>query len=169
MLALLLSSAVAFTGDVGCAFDNNCLRENGESPDAICPDTTRTNTPYPSTKLPALNGAATKYLQEVCPHYVGQETCCNDDQVMLMYSNFKTIDSLFGNCAMCSTNLKRFWCEYTCNPHQKHFIKMDGSDPDYPDVDFEVALLTMRIHPDISCDLFQSCKKNPFVATLASG
>ena len=27
----------------------------------------------------------------------------------------------------------------------------------------------MRIGNDVACELFQACKKNPFVATLASG
>lgn len=39
----------------------------------------------------------------------------------------------------------------------------------YPNVDFPVANLTMRIGNDVACDLYKSCKKNPFVATLASG
>lgn len=40
---------------------------------------------------------------------------------------------------------------------------------DYPGVDFPVANLTMVIGNGVACDLFNACKKNPFVATLASG
>jgi hypothetical protein len=83
--------------------------------------------------------------------------------------NFKTIDSLFGNCAFCNTNLKRFWCEFTCHPYQKYFMNYNALIEKYPDVDFPVANLTMYIGNDVACDLFNACKKNPFVATLASG
>ena len=38
-----------------------------------------------------------------------------------------------------------------------------------PDVDFPVLNVTMRVGNMIACDLYESCKKNPYVATLASG
>jgi hypothetical protein len=41
-----------------------------------------------------------KQLEAACPYLKGQELCCNELQIMLMYNNFKTIDSLFGNCAI---------------------------------------------------------------------
>lgn len=37
------------------------------------------------------------------------------------------------------------------------------------DVDYPVLNQTMRIDNDVACGIFESCKKNPFVATLASG
>lgn len=85
-----------------------------------------------------------------------------------MYNNFKTIDSLFGNCLLCSTNLKRFWCEFTCSPYQAYFVNA-GEQINVPDVDFPVLNLTMTVGNMVPCDLYESCKKNPYVTSLASG
>lgn len=70
---------------------------------------------------------------------------------------------------MCSTNLKRFWCEFTCSPYQKYFVEFHNLIEKYPNIDQPVANITMTIGNDVACVLFNSCKKNPFVATLASG
>ena len=40
---------------------------------------------------------------------------------------------------------------------------------DNPDFENDLANLTYRLYGDVACDLFNSCKKNPFVASLASG
>ena len=45
-----------------------------------------------------------------------------------------------------------------------HSIKIKVKDVDYP-----VLNMTMRISNDLAWDIFYSCKKNPYVATLASG
>lgn len=94
-------------------------------------------------------GDSIKYLQDACPYLVGQELCCNDDQILVMYNNFKTIDSLFGNCAICSINLKRFWCEYTCSPYQAYMVEVH-EQVHVPDVDYLVLNQTMRIANDLA-------------------
>jgi hypothetical protein len=126
------------------------------------------HTPFSETHPPKKAANSIKYLASACPSYVGKEVCCNDDQILLMYNNFKTIDSLFGNCKICSVNLKRFWWEYTCNPHQSAFIEA-YDQIHVEEVDYPVLNLTMRIGNDVACDIFKSCNKNPYVATLASG
>lgn len=109
-----------------------------------------------------------RYLDEICPFLKGMETCCNDDQILVMYNNFKTIESLFGNCQLCSANLKRFWCEYTCSPYQYYFV--DSFDQIYSeDIDGLALNQTVRVESSVTCDLYNSCKKNPYVASLASG
>lgn len=99
--------------------------------------------------------ASAKYLKEICPNLAGKEVCCNDDQILTLYNNFKTIDSLFGNCLLCSTNLKRFWCEFTCSPYQSHFVTA-GDQIQVPDVDFPVLNVTMTIGNMVPCDLYES-------------
>jgi hypothetical protein len=45
-------------------------------------------------------------------------------QVMLLDANFIQIDTVFGlDCPVCAVNLKRMWCEYTCNPNKARFGK----------------------------------------------
>ena len=52
-----------------------------------------------------------------------QPVCCNEDQVDIMTSNYKKIDSVFGgNVPLCALNLKKLWCEYTCNPKKVEFV-----------------------------------------------
>lgn len=47
-----------------------------------------------------------------------------------MVRDFKTIDATFGSdgggCDICGSNMKRFWCHYTCNPNQSDFLKVLG-------------------------------------------
>ena len=62
------------------------------------------------------------------------ELCCNDDQAEILSknknksqeyhldANFIQIDTVFGiDCPICAVNLKRMWCEYTCNPNKANF------------------------------------------------
>ena len=101
----------------------------------------------------------------------GIDVCCNDDQIDTMYINFATIDALFGDCEICTVNLKKMWCEFTCNPYQKYFIDYTGlwEKDDIPDFGEDLANITYRMGSDAACDLYNACKKNPFVASLASG
>ena len=151
-----------------CSFTQFCVREQGQSIKDPCPDSKNAYTPFAEKSAPRypLNGR--KYLLEACPNLVDKEVCWNDDQILLMYNNFKTVDSLFGNWLLWSINLKRFWCEFTCSPYQYYFV--DAFEQiKVKDVDYPVLNLTMRISNDLACDIFYSCKKNPYVATLASG
>ncbi len=56
-----------------------------------------------------------------------------------MVSNFEALKATFGSqgggCDMylikqyfisCAANMMRFWCEYTCSPKQKDFVKFEG-------------------------------------------
>ena len=150
------------------SFTQFWVREQGQSIKDPCPDSKNAYTPYAEKSSPRLPLNGRKNLLEACPNLVDKEVCCNDDQILLMYNNFKTVDSLFGNWLICSINLKRFWCEFTCSPYQYYFV--DAFEQiKVKDVDYPVLNLTMRISNDLACDIFYSCKKNPYVATLASG
>lgn len=47
--------------------------------------------------------------------------------------SFLKIDTVFGSstsggsggCDLCAINLKRFWCQYACDPNQANFTKVD--------------------------------------------
>ncbi|CAI2371284.1 unnamed protein product [Moneuplotes crassus] len=150
-----------------CSFTQSCIREPSQK-GTPCPDPSNSETPVAQVGFPKMPTTSRKYLAEACPYLLDQELCCNDDQILVMYNNFKTIDSLFGNCLICSINLKRFWCEYTCSPYQFYFLD-SHSQVRVDDVDYPVLNQTMRMGNDVACGIFESCKKNPFVASLASG
>ena len=62
-----------------------------------------------------------------CPYYYDKEVCCNEYQNKVLNDNFKTIDLSFSHlndgCDICSINLKRLWCDFTCHPEQASFSK----------------------------------------------
>ncbi len=62
-----------------------------------------------------------------CPYYKDKDVCCTEYQSQSLVNNFALIDNTFGSandgCDMCAINLKKFWCEYTCNPNQSEFSK----------------------------------------------
>lgn len=76
-----------------------------------------------------------KQLRAACPMFdPDTPLCCNDDQAEilskfipgisshLLAANFIQIDTVFGlDCPLCAINLKRMWCEYTCNPNKANF------------------------------------------------
>ena len=64
-------------------------------------------------------------LRKNCPDYdPNTPLCCNDDQAEILNANFIQIDTVFGlDCPICAVNIKRMWCEYTCNPNKANFVK----------------------------------------------
>ena len=155
LFLVVLHDSRSFSGEPMCAFTQFCVREQGQSITDPCPDAKNTYTPYENRAPPKLPQNSRKYLIDACPNMVDQEVCCNDDQILVMYNNFKTIDSLFGNCLICSINLKRFWCQYTCSPYQYYFV--DVFDQIHvPDVDYLCLNQTMRIGNEVACDIFNS-------------
>ena len=168
-IQLLLLLAVALlqtkTQSTSCSFDQRCVRS---SEMGKCPDVTQSLTPYATPgRAPAIPKEELAALEENCPFYNGMEVCCSDDQISLMVANFKTIDQLFGECEICSMNLKKFWCGFTCDPYQASFVKP------YEQIEYQdkglILNMTMTIGGELACTLFNSCKKNSFIATLASG
>lgn len=78
--------------------------------------------------------------------------CCNDDQVDIMTRSFQQIDSVFGgDVPLCAINLKKFWCEYTCNPHKTDFVKGVG-EYTYGGVTF--TEVNFSVDEDMACTLF---------------
>jgi hypothetical protein len=83
-----------------------------------------------------------------------------------MTKSFQQIDSVFGSdVPLCGLNLKKFWCEYTCDPNKINFvdgvgqytISDDSGNKTFTEVNFSVD-------EDMACTLFQSCKKVSLIA-----
>ena len=103
-------------------------------------------------------------LYKICP-YLGNSTtltvdatvCCNDDQVSIMTSSFQQIDSIFGNSVpLCGVNLKKLWCEYTCNPNKINFVDGVGETTIKNDdgVNVTYTEVTFYVDEDMACTLF---------------
>mmetsp|Transcript_23311 Transcript_23311/g.20691 ORF Transcript_23311/g.20691 Transcript_23311/m.20691 type:complete len:118 (+) Transcript_23311:13-366(+) len=99
-LGLFLTTGLADDRIPKCSFTQNCIRDASQR-GAPCPDPTNTETPQAQIGFPKNPSVSMKYLELACPYLAdGRELCCNDDQILNMYNNFKTIDSLFGNCLL---------------------------------------------------------------------
>jgi hypothetical protein len=61
----------------------------------------------------------------VCQEYKDKKACCNNNQNKLLRDNFIALDNVFssnyGGCDICSINLKRMYCKFTCDPDQDQF------------------------------------------------
>lgn len=75
-----------------------------------------------------------------------------------MSANFITSDAVFGDVGMCAVNLKKLWCEYTCNPNQSQFVNATG----YNNLNFTDVLFS--VNEDFACTVFRSCRKVSLVA-----
>ena len=98
-------------------------------------------------------------LRKNCPDYdPDTPLCCNDDQSELLNANFIQIDTVFGlDCPICAVNIKRMWCEYTCNPNKANFVKGLGYQIDSDHIVGNETLTSFTLDPDYACTLFQSC------------
>ena len=121
VLQILVISISGFSKDPQWIMSQHCIRAQGQSLLDPWPDPKNNETPFEFKSTPKRLTNGERYLKEAWPYLAGKEVCWNDDQVLIMYNNFKSIDSLFGNWLICSLNLKRFWCEYTCSPYQYYF------------------------------------------------
>jgi hypothetical protein len=110
----------------------------------------------------------------ICPDFEGKEACCDPEQVRAIKNNFITLDSIFGStaggCDICSLNLKRFYCQFTCDPTQDTFLFPTGFSNHTVDGNVTKLLLDVDLHinEDTACEVFKSCKKSKFVAQVPS-
>ena len=78
-----------------------------------------------------------------------------------------------GGCDICAINLKRFWCEYACSPNQSDFVSaakkyISIPDPQKPDQEIEVQRVNVTVNAETACKLYDSCKRNAFVAAVSA-
>ncbi len=113
-----------------CMLKQSCKRTDGSSMEtAECPSINPEDLEHPTIEFyePALlyRDDSKANLKEICPEFDPETPiCCNDDQVQIMVSNYKQIDSVFSiDCPICGINLKRMWCEYTCNTSKYKFVE----------------------------------------------
>lgn len=66
---------------------------------------------------------------------------------------------------MCGINLKKLWCQYSCNPEKNKFVEGLG----YIDVPMgdhmqNMTKVKFTVEENTACDLFRSCKKVSLIA-----
>mmetsp|Transcript_23148 Transcript_23148/g.17562 ORF Transcript_23148/g.17562 Transcript_23148/m.17562 type:complete len:319 (+) Transcript_23148:16-972(+) len=153
-----------------CVLSQQCKRTDSQK-GADCPDPSDTTVPALEYYEPALlkteKGKAA--LRNACPFMDAEAvSCCTDDTAQIIEYNFKSSDAVFfDDCPICASNMKKLWCQYTCNTTKANFVEPLGyeyypgtSEPKY-------ALTTYRVDPDYACTLFKSCEKESFIAEAA--
>ena len=68
--------------------------------------------------------------------------------------------------------MKRMWCEYTCAPDQEKYVKNNGydevQDPADPNNILRVLNQTVTLNSESTCNLFESCKRTPYVTQVSA-
>jgi hypothetical protein len=110
-----------------------------------------------------------------CPEFVGQKVCCSDGQNNAMLYKYLLLDSTFGHavggCDMCSANMKRMWCYFTCSPRQSEFVSPGPQVVVPSPVDGHPTLIMLNnftVTNTLSCQLYESCKKCPYVTEVSA-
>lgn len=111
-----------------------------------------------------------------CPLFLGQNVCCSHNQNLSLKSKNLLIDRTFGHlaggCDICAANLKLLWCYFTCSPNQDKFVSA-GKQVKVPSLissnqDIEVLLLNFTVTKELSCSLYESCKKCPNITEISA-
>ena len=107
---------------------------------------------------------------DACPYYTGKPACCDQIQQQQLLQNFQQIDFVFGDdCPICGLNLKRVWCEFTCNPKQSEFMEvLDYKNVIIKKITYQVLEMNWYLNPESVCELYQSCNKVPEVSEMSS-
>ena len=111
-----------------------------------------------------------------CPEFAGMPVCCNDDQNTLLKNSFNLLGYTFGSgasgCDLCAANLERFWCWFTCAPNQRDFVTAYEDiivpNPFTPGLNTTVLNVSMIIDAYTACEMYQSCKKTPYVSQVSA-
>ncbi|CAD8125014.1 unnamed protein product [Paramecium sonneborni] len=127
--------------------------------------------PIPTDKEPWIN-----QKMSACSFYQNTPVCCTESQDDGVGNDFISLDATFGSdgdgCDICAANMKRFWCVYSCDPRQGEFLKITGranvTDPRNPNRTIDVQTVTLRIHPQVACDVYSSCKRTNFASQVSA-
>lgn len=107
-----------------------------------------------------------------CPDYLNTPSCCTQNQLEVINKNLKALEGIFGGkggCDVCVTNLKRFWCHFTCHPNQSEFLELhDITRYNMSGKIYDLRDATFTVNEETNCKLFQSCKKTKFVSQVPS-
>ena len=164
MWKILYFSALAISIYAKCSFHQDC-----KNPPSDCDTPFKLDEPGDPEIFKWSNPAA-------CPEFEGQLSCCNDAQNSAMLFKYALIDGTFGNpaggCDACSSNMKRLWCYFTCDPDQALYVEPTVQrvvqDPTNPSVSVNVLLLNFNITEDVACSLYESCKKCPYTTQVSA-
>ena len=95
-------------------------------------------------------------LNRLCPELKGQHTCCSTDQLIAFSAIELFVAPLTKRCPACWHNLRRLFCQLTCNPDQS--VYMDPIKVDNSTGKPTILAINYYVSPTFKQGLFDSCK-----------
>ena len=108
----------------------------------------------PAKKLTDPKGL--KVLNSLCPEFKGQHTCCSTKQLIALSENLQTMAQLTTRCPACWNNIRRLYCQLTCNRDQS--LYMDPYDVYNSTGHATILSINYYVSPTFKQGLFDSCK-----------
>ncbi|OLL22746.1 Niemann-Pick type C-related protein 1 [Neolecta irregularis DAH-3] len=139
-----------------CAFRGQCGKTSAFGAQLPCPDN------GPASKI---DPESQKKLISLCgPEWADILVCCDSDQLKLLSSNLKQVESLISSCPACKYNFSHFFCQFTCSPNQSTFVDVTetGQSTSKKEV---VTKLDYFVSTSTRDGFFDSCKDVKFSAT----
>ena len=108
---------------------------------------------YNGPAKPLTDPKGLKLLNGLCPEFRGQHTCCSTKQIEALSNNLETMAQMTTRCPACWHNMRRLYCQLTCNPDQSVYM-----DP--KDIIGKTIILDINyyVSPTFKQGLFDSCK-----------
>ena len=107
---------------------------------------------YNGPAKPFTDPKGLKVLNSLCPEFKGQHTCCSTKQLDALSKNLETMAQLTTRCPACWNNMRRLYCQLTCNRDQS--LYMDPKDVD----NGTIKDINYYVSPTFKQGLFDSCK-----------
>jgi len=108
----------------------------------------------PAKKLTDPKGL--KLLNTFCPELSGQHTCCSTKQLIALSAIKVFVGPLTARCPACWSNLRRLYCQLTCNRDQSMY--MDPINVDNSTGHATILDINYYVSPIFKQGLFDSCK-----------
>jgi len=158
--ALVTLAVIIQNTHQGCKITNNCI---GTGADCVPYEVTT-----PGDKTPF---DADPSISEACPDFVGKKVCCNKDVIGSMLSKWNLMDEAMGSpgtgCSICATNLKRFYCQFNCDPNQDQWMTKTEMVT-YNDMDFKILSVAAALDYETTCNIFNNCGAINFISALGA-
>jgi hypothetical protein len=160
LFVLICLSVLLGPTNQGCKISNNCV---GTGPDCVPYEVTD-----PKEKIPY---DADPTIGEACPDFVGKKVCCNNFVIGSMLSKWNLLDEAMGSpgtgCSICATNLKRFYCQFNCDPNQDQWMTKTKMIR-YSGMDFDILSVDAALTYEDTCNIFKTCGSINFISALGA-
>lgn len=121
--------------------------------------------PCPYNGSPSEDDVDRELLTTLCGDEFAQgPTCCTTGQLETLRDNLGIAENLISSCPACRNNFRKFWCSFTCSPHQADFINITSTQRSSTD-QTAVGTVDFFVSEEFGEGFFKSCKDIKMGAT----